>query len=314
MAPHTRRSALIAIPIFVVFIAVLLHAAIHRRTDVYRQIGERKLTATIFEPEASDAAEPRACLIMIHGGGWNAGHPGFFFPHCRYFASRGMVAISVSYRLASEPGVTPLECTADAQAAVRWVRENAERLNIDPQRIAVAGDSAGGHLAAACGMIPDLNDAPADAPSSQADAMVLFNPIIDTTEEGWPHWKLSEEAAAKRGMTVAQAERRISPMHHVRSDLPPTLLMHGTIDPTTPIVHSRRFARKMLEVGNYCELVELPDRKHAFILVGYSNNDDRTIVDAMRKVDRFLASLGYLEGEPTIEYGWTETVEPIDYR
>ena len=221
--------------------------------------------------------------MCIHGGGWTSGTPPFFFPHCRYFASRGAVAFSIQYRLADEKRSNLADCLADARAALRFIRANAERFGIDPERIAVVGDSAGGHLAACLGTIPD----PAEGVSSRPNAMLLYNPVLDLTTLDWTQ-KLPDAAS-------------LSPMLHVEGGQPPTLLMHGTEDKSVPVEQARRFAAAMAKAGNRCDLVILDGIAHAFVLAGYTAPES-TVVEAIRAGDRFLASLGYLDGEPTLRF------------
>jgi acetyl esterase len=105
------------------------------REEIYRQVGDVKLTAYIFEPKGHKPSDKRPAAIFYFGGGWNGGTPGQFLPQCLHLAERGMVAISVDYRVKSRNGVIPQDCLTDAKAAVRWARANAKRLGIDPDRI-----------------------------------------------------------------------------------------------------------------------------------------------------------------------------------
>ncbi len=91
--------------------------------------------------------------------GWVGGAPGQFTEHSKYLATRGMVAIQVEYRLLDrKKRELPATCCADAKSAMRWVRGHANTLGIDPERIASAGGSAGGHLAAFVGMVEGGDD------------------------------------------------------------------------------------------------------------------------------------------------------------
>src|SRR5688572_26427217 len=119
------------------------------RAETYKQAGPTKLELYIYEPAGHRPADRRPAVIFFFGGGWNQGSPAQFERQCRYLASRGLVAITADYRVASRHGVTAIECVKDAKSAVRWVRKNAGRLGVDPNRIAAGGGSAGGHIAAA---------------------------------------------------------------------------------------------------------------------------------------------------------------------
>ena len=126
------------------------------RSMVYQEIGDVSLRLHLFEPDFHRSSDRRAAIVFFFGGGWKGGTPEQFFPHCEYLASRGMMAFSAEYRVRSRNKTTPFECVADGKAAIRWVRDHAARLGIDPRRIAAGGGSAGGHVAAATALTPGL--------------------------------------------------------------------------------------------------------------------------------------------------------------
>lgn len=256
---------------------------IQPRLVTYKTVGTQELKLFVYAPPAADAGKvvSRPAVVFIHGGGWGAGKPDLFFPHCRYFAARGWVAIAVQYRLTAQPGVTVFECVADVKSAMRWMRAHAAELGIDPQKIAVAGDSAGGHLAAALGLLPGLDD-PADdlKVSARPDAMILYNPVIDLTPpDGWRHLdpKLKPRAA------------ELSPMDHVTAGAAPTLLIHGTADDVTPYEWAVRFNDVMKKAGNKIQFETLQGKKHAFIIPGYGDED--SIRKSVEWTEAFLRDL-----------------------
>ncbi len=232
-------------------------------------------TLDIYKPAvAPPAGELRPAIVLIHGGGWGSGTPELLAPHARWFAGKGLVAVNMSYRLTSTPGVRVTDCVADTQSAVAWVREHAAAWGIDPQRIAVAGDSAGGHLAACAGLIA--------APAARANALILWNPVIDTaSKDGW----------GMNGYTEDE-RRALSPAHHVVAGAPPTLVIHGELDACTPIRWSERFVQAMRDAGNRADFVRLPEISHAFVIPGYGRH--AAIDRALAETEAFLKSLGYL--------------------
>jgi len=118
--------------------------------EIYKQASGDELYLYLFNPEAHDASkDQRPAIVFFFGGGWNGGTPSQFVQHSEYLASRGMVAVVADYRVKSRQNTTAKECVADGKSAVRFLRENAVRLGIDPNRIAAGGGSAGGHVAAA---------------------------------------------------------------------------------------------------------------------------------------------------------------------
>ena len=121
-------------------------ASLMEEKDYYRAITEYKRFVSYF-PDDHRPGDKRAAVVFFFGGGWRGGSPGQFQHHCEYLASRGMVAMTADYRVLSRHKTKADKCAADAKSAVRWIRANAERLGVDPNRIAAGGGSAGGHVA-----------------------------------------------------------------------------------------------------------------------------------------------------------------------
>lgn len=276
---------------------------------VYKAAGGKGLSLYRFAAGGVPAGGPRPAIVFIHGGAWVAGGADVFFPHARYFASRGMAAFSVEYRLlTAEPGSSLNDCYADCASAIRYLRAHAQELGVDPRRIAVLGDSAGGHLAAALGTRAGADDPGDDASvSAVPDAMVLCNPIVDMTDAGWVQFVIGGPALARKPKpedlrpTAAQAEaaRRCSPLFQVRPGQPPALLMHGLEDRIVSPDPARVFAEAAKKAGNRCDLRLIEGAKHAFVIANYTA-PEATVVDALRAADRFLGSLGFVTGEPTL--------------
>ena len=146
---------------------------------VYRTVGDVTLKAWVFRPESVAPAGGYPAIVFFFGGGWQGGTPAQFAKQCRYFQSRGMVAVACDYRVASRHGVKAVDCVEDAKSAVRWLRASAAGLQIDPQRICASGGSAGGHIAACTGVVSGLDANGEDlAISSVPNAMALFNPAV----------------------------------------------------------------------------------------------------------------------------------------
>jgi len=149
------------------------------KTFTYAKTRQADLEVVVHYPPDWKATDKRAGIVFFFGGGWENGTIDAFKPQAQYLASRGMVAARADYRVKSRHGVTPKECVDDARAAVRWFRENAGKLGVDPDRIVAAGGSAGGHIAACTTLMPDA-DAKGDEAkvTCKANALILFNPVL----------------------------------------------------------------------------------------------------------------------------------------
>jgi len=255
------------------------------RAEIYKKASGDDLYLYIFEPEGHNAAtEKRPAIVFFFGGGWNSGAPTQFEQHARYLAMRGMVAICADYRVNSRQKTSPRECVADGKSAIRWMRTNAERLGIDPKRIAAAGGSAGGHVAAVAGMADGLDD-PADEKtkiSSKPNALVLFNPVYDNGPGGYGNERVKEWLPL------------ISPAHNISKDDPPAIVFLGTKDNLIPVATAEKFKADMEAVGVKSELYLYEGQKHGFFNESKGGTED--FIDTLRKTDAFLVDLGYLKG------------------
>lgn len=270
------------------------------QVEVYKTIGDVKLNVYIFQPPGHKPTDERAAIVFFFGGGWRSGTPQQFEHQCRYLASRGMVAMTADYRVSSRHNVKVPDCITDAKAAVRWVRTNAGRLGINPERIAAGGGSAGGHLAAATGLVPGFEQSDqGEFVSSQPNAMVLFNPAAALAPFDGSRAFDPERAASLRER-FGKDPQAVSPAHHVTKDAPPAIIFFGTNDRL--LEGARYMERRMKEEGVRCELMTWDGLPHGFF--NWQRYDNKPFVETMLATDKFLASLGYLEGEPTIEnYG-----------
>jgi acetyl esterase len=249
------------------------------RVETYRKIGSTELKLWIFGE--SDTQAPKPAIVFFFGGGWNSGSPGQFEEQARYFAKRGMIAITADYRVKSRHGVQVTECVKDAKAAIAWVRENAKRLGIDPNKIAASGGSAGGHLAAATGTISGFGS------DERPNAMILFNPACTLAPiGGWQPPGARAGLSAERFGVEAQA---ISPAHHIGPHTPPTLILHGKKDTTVPYASVVAFESEMKKAGRPCKLVGYEGAGHGF----FNRGEDYT--KTLAEADGFLVGLGWIK-------------------
>ena len=168
-------------------------------------------------------------------------------PNAAWFRDQGIVGICADYRVKSANGTTPIECIKDAKSAVRYVRAHAKEFQLDPDRLIVAGGSAGGHIAL-CTQI-DGGDEPTEdlSVSSKPNALVLHNPVLG---EGF-------------GKEFFTQHPEFSPMIQVKSGWVPTVMSCGTEDKTTPFIYAQKFTDLMTAAGNKCQLIAVKDAGHS---------------------------------------------------
>ena len=291
----------------------------------FKQVGGLDLKFYYCTPPDVMPGERHPGVVWIHGGGWEGGTCDGFIPHMRYMAVRGAVGFNISYRLLYQDALSIGECLADCKTALRYIRAHADEFGVDPERIVVAGDSAGGHLAACLGTVKGFDD-PADdlSVSAKPNAMILYNPIVDMTEGQWVRYimgRAAQEISVRElAPSAEQLElaRKLSPLFNVRPGQPPTLLMHGLADIVVTPEQARRFAEAMQRSGNQCELILSEGFGHAFVVPVWKASES-VVVEAVRSADAFLCSLGYLQGAPTLvvshEPAWTgygPTAQPFN--
>lgn len=260
------------------------------KVETYKVVKGVHLKLWIYDPPGHTAKNRSPAIVFFFGGGWRSGTPEQFLRQCRYLASRGMVAMAADYRVSSRNGVKAVSCVEDGKSAIRWVRKNAARLGVDPNRIAAGGGSAGGHIAAAVATISQFNDPGDDlSVSCVPNALVLFNPALDLTGK--------RLASFKERLGAEPAE--LSPASHVKKGDPPTIIFHGKADTTVPYSTAEGFCERMHMAGNRCELVGYDGANHGFF--NYGRGDGTAYYDTLRRADEFLESLGWLKGPPTLK-------------
>lgn len=254
---------------------------------VYKTVNGREMKLYVSKPADWKAADTRPAIVFFHGGGWVGGSPSSFNGHCEYFASRGLVCATVEYRLIPRgTNDTPLVCIQDAKSAMRWVRSHAKELGIDPKRIASAGGSAGGHLAAFCGLVEGMDDPQDDLlVSAKSNAMILFNPVYNNGPGEYGYGRVGERY------------KEFSPAHHITSNAPPAVVFLGTKDHLIPVETAKDFQARMKKAGAKSELILYEGQKHGFYGSGNPKYFYKTVIDA----DKFLAGLGWVKGPPTFK-------------
>ena len=258
-------------------------AAPEGKVYVYKQVDGVDREMEIYFPRGHDASKKTVPgIILFHGGGWGGGSRVAFSYQCNYFASRGMVAATVTYRLRTkedrgaltEGQSTKRVCIPDVKSAIRWFKQHAKELGVDPNRIVAGGGSAGGHISLLGTTNPGLNDPndPKGIDTSVA-AYVLFNPALSKSDA---------------------ADSDVDFLQHLKADFGPAIVFFGSedkwlINGWTPA------AAKMKSLGiTSVEMQIAEGQTHAFF--NKQPWKDITLIAA----DQFLTKLGYLQCKPTL--------------
>ena len=253
------------------------------KPSIYKTSAGKERRMEIFFPPNHDPAKSKVPgLILFHGGAWLGGTLSEFRNTCAYFASRGLVCATAEYQMLkmskAEAANLPdgeshkRVCVIDAKSAIRWFKQHAGELGVDPARIITGGTSAGGHISALATLNPGLKD-PADLKDidTRPVAFLWFNPAFSPEDANDPE---------------------IDVQRHLRGNLPPTLVFFGDDDPWKKgwdAVHANTRSKGIKTV----ELQLAPGQDHGFF------NKDPWQTVTLLAADRFLSRFGLLNGGPS---------------
>ena len=236
---------------------------------VYKTTEQGELALFVLRPAVAD--RPLPAVVYFTGGGWKSGEPHHMVGNAAWFRDRGVVGIAADYRVASRHGTTPLECVKDARSALRFVLANADALGIDAGRVVAAGGSAGGHIAACCAFDCGVDEASDDRSiSPRPSGLALHNPVSGGLG-------FEPEFFA--------ANPNVSPVAHVDSTWPPTVMSCGSADEVTPYADAVAFAARLRASGVPTKLITIPDAPHSCDWPASNPNFEPT----MRRMAAFLA-------------------------
>jgi len=268
-------------------LAVQAHAADAPRLEPYRP----GLTLRVFGGGNGGHAP---AVLLFHPGGWTQGDPSIVYDAARDFAGRGAVAIAVQYRLSGD-ATTPADAFDDACAAFAYVRRNALRLGVDPQRLVAYGESAGGQLAA----LAATRGCPTPAGVWRPRLLLLQSPAVDPTSTGW-------FGRILKGALVDPLRPILFASHRT----PATLIVNGAADTLTPVALAKGFCAKVDRPGAPCTVVAYPNLGHYFTKTlkdqdgqfdpFVPDTDAQTVVDkaavddSRKRFGDFMASQGLL--------------------
>lgn len=228
-----------------------------------------------FPDEVKPEGNP--AVVFFHGGGWISGDARHFYPYCDTLAKAGITAFSAEYTLYKKGINTPKDCVRDGKSAIRYVREHACELGIDPDRIGAGGGSAGGQIAAATATVVEFDD-PGDNLniSPVPNLLVLFNPVFNNGPEGWNY------------NTVKDYWEDFSPYHNIRIGHPPTIILTGTADNLVPVEIAEAYQQKVAGTGVISNLKLYVGAEHGFF--NAADYRDSTLIEIMP----FLEDLWHL--------------------
>lgn len=213
-----------------------------------------------------DGPGPFPAVILVHGGGWSAGdksggpQKGYMAPMHEPLSAAGFAWFSINYRLG--PQFHHPAQIEDVETAIRWVKKHAAEYHVDPQRLALSGESAGGHLAALAAVRADN--------ATRVAAVVVFYGNFDLVAELKRRGEMSPSFVALLGRETADEEmlkamHDVSPINFVKPGLPPFLLVHGTADQSVSYERSVEMQAKLRAANVPCELITIKDGPHGML-------------------------------------------------
>ena len=229
------------------------------------------LTLDVFEP----AKKNGGAIFFVVSGGFVSDHSSISLPRIQPLLDHGYTVFAVVH--GSQPRFILPEIEEDIHRAIRFVRTNASRWGVDPNKFGITGGSAGGHLSLKIGVQGGPGKAsardPIDRASSVVQAVACFYPPSDFTNFSKPGELMWEHSAphtpatsfGPKGTTRAgqlEQGRQLSSINYVTAKMPPTLVFHGEADTTVPIYQSQMLEKKCQEVGATFKLIAKPGAGH----------------------------------------------------
>lgn len=241
------------------------------QTVTFATAGGQALALDIYQPD-EPATQPRAAIVVVHGGSWSGGDKSDFPQWNSWLVGQGYAIFDVQYRLMPQPNWQ--SATGDVKCAVGWVREHAAQYNVDPQRIALLGRSAGAHLALLAAYTQDEPNLPASCPVGDTSVKLVVD-FYGPTDLEWGYNATADENGENGSpatqsflggtpRSVPDAYAIGSPINHVRADTPPTLLLHGGRDQLVSARHSEMLVERLQAANVPYQTVYIPYGQHGF--------------------------------------------------
>lgn len=250
-------------------VPVGIHDVVWTDDVEYVRRGENQiLRLDIARPK--DADGPLPLVVWIHGGGWVIGNKSLMRPMCEFTASLGYVSATVQYRLIKQGGRFPAP-VHDIVSAVRYLQTNASSLGIDPSRMVIGGESAGGHLALMAGLCksPDINGlAASDESLSVAGIIDIYGPTDLAPNRDKPRGWVKKLVCDFVGCESNEDPKRYaaaSPVTHIQADSPPILIIHGDEDDIVRFSQAEALADACRKRGARFELGRVKAGRHGWV-------------------------------------------------
>ena len=243
----------------------------------YKRVAGRDLKAYVFMPSGHIESAEAPVVIFFHGGGWRRGSPESGFGYGEFLVERGIVFIAFEYRFTTDPVPATLdEIIGDAKSAVRWTRQQAPALGIDPARVISSGHSSGGYLAVSVGLLTRFEPLDENQQiSSKVNAMILLAPFMPNPERN--------PALLPEDIPTGE----FLPRSYVSASSPPALWVHGDADTVALPEVSIELHTALRKVGADSQLVLIKGSGHAF------RGEDSTRVKEL--MSQFIVDLGYVD-------------------
>jgi acetyl esterase len=240
--PHVRRTTLL-------LITALCTANGRELRDV--EFARPHGVPLTLDGNIPDADKRQPAVILVHGGGWEAGDKQTYIrPWFKTLNDAKIAWFSINYRVA--PEWKHPAAVEDVEAAVKWVKSNAKRFNVDDRRLALMGESAGGHLAALAALRGRVSVA----------ALISFYGIHDLAAWFEQRGEVPKNIGQYLTGTDKPALDRASPIWHLNPKAPPMLLVHGTADKGVPYAQSQQFCDAAVKMKVKCELLLIEGAPH----------------------------------------------------
>lgn len=297
------RRLLLACVVLIALVALVaggvwlyFHPALTRMDGlVYGQRHGKNLTLDVVQPKNPNGFG----VALLVSGRWRSSTNSFRPWMAAPLLRRGYTVFAVYH--VSQPEATVMEIVEDMHRAIRYIRHHAREHGVDPDRLGVSGGSAGGHLslmlATRGGPGPIESTDPVERESSAVQAVAIFYPVTDLVDLGSSTENPGNGGPPKSFVQAFGPDSTnlvvwkpisfaMSPLYHITTNLPPTLIFQGGADTLTPPEQSERFQRKARELGRTVEIVMRPGEKHGWLTMPL---DIRRFADWY---DRYLARKG----------------------